>query len=339
MDTYRKFRIFPYFKNSLEDAFFYVNEISNDKNHPEYENLQFDIKNLNPPEVETYILEKEYLHLIDDNQDQYLQMCLLFIIENIQHGVAKEKLIEIQKTDIISAPYNSINLSELKLDSHNLVSIKNFSFIPNGFRYKDYIYHLVPMINGSNSSYWISQTIIKYFHTEKLDFKIRLDPFVEVLHSEYSCIEYKMQVYGKSLNWDRLKFLRDDEHGQWMNEYLSNNNITDYVWKPTPTEVHFTCEELPSISEINYRGSRYFHAIFDKNTGLIKHCDGAIRLYSNKELEYRLKFHVRNSEVRKIGKRVKIFQLDEYIEQKTFIDLITSYMVWNNDLIRYFNNN
>ena len=110
------------------------------------------------------------------------------------------------------------------------------------------------------------------------------------------------------------------------------------MWgKPTAKEIHFTCEELPNKNEVHYRGSRYFHAIIDKKTGLVKHCDGAISIYSEDELEFRSKYHVRNSEVRKIGKRVKIFQLDDQIERKIFIDLITSYMVWNYDLIRYFN--
>lgn len=254
-------------------------------------------------------------------------MCLFYIIENIQHGIAREKLLELQKAKSVCAPYNSKNLRDVEVDSNNLVSVKNFSFIPSGFKYKDFIYHLTPMINGSNSSYWISQTIMKYTFTKKLNFKIRLDPFIEIFHSDYFSIGYKMDIYGKPLNWERLKSLREDEHGQWLNESTSNNNITDYVWRPTATEVHFTCEELPSSKEINYRGSRYFHAIIDKKTGLVKHCDGAIRIYSDIELDYRSKYHVRNSEVRKVGKRVKIFQIDDNIEQQVFIDLITSYMV------------
>ena len=59
------------------------------------------------------------------------------------------------------------------------------------------------------------------------------------------------------------------------------------------------------------RGSRYFHAIFNKDTGSIIHCDGAIRIYSESELADRMRFHVRSSDVRKVGKRVKIFQTND----------------------------
>lgn len=334
---YNYFRVFEYFKYSLEDAFFEIPEIFANVGHPQHVNLKNDIEDLKVSKVESYIVSKGFSKLIDEGEDKYSQMCKWFLIDHIQKGIAQERLEELKKENTLSLPYRSANLIDLEVDKHNLVSVRDFNVFGTSIRLNDYIYHLAPMINAANSSHWISKTISKYISTKNLNFKIRLDPFTEVHHSNYHSMGYKMDVYGIPLDWERLKSLKEDEHGQWMNDDLSNNNITDYVWKPTATEVHFTCEELPCDHEVNYRGSRYFHAIFDKRSGLIKHCDGAIRTYSEQELDYRLRYHVRNSEVRKVGVRIKIFQLDDLIDQETFVDLITNYMVWNNDLIRYFN--
>lgn len=334
---HKKIRIFEYFKNSLEDALFGVNEILDDENHPEHNNLKLDISDLNPTEVESFVIEQRLERLLRENEDLYTQKCVFYLVVTIQHGVAIEKLIEIQKNGKLGAPYNSDNLSSLNIEENNLISIKDFSIYPTGFEFNNYIYHLTPVTNGSNSSYWISETINSLANTKNLNFRVRLDPFIEIPVKEYSPTMYKMTIYGKPLDWERLKLLREDEHGRWMNDDISKGNITDFVWRPDNDELHFTCEELPNLDEIEYRGSRYFHAILDKNTGFVKHCDGAIRIYTDSELTYRLNYHVRNPEVRKIGKRVKIFQLDETISQNDFALLVTNFMVWNHDVIDYFN--
>lgn len=334
---HEKIRIFDFFKYSLEDAFFGINEILDDKTHVEYKNLQLDIGDLDSEKVEEHAQAKRYERLIRSSEDVYVQKCVFYLIDAIQTGISKDRLREIQVEGKLSLPYNSKNLHGLKIDKNNLVSA--FEFLPfiNGYRLNDYVYQLTPMLDSSNSSYWIAQTISSLVHSNKLNFKIRLDPFIEIHHKIYYPMMYKMTIYGKPLDWERLKTLREDEHGRWMNDDLSNNKITDYVWRPDGSELHFTCEELPSSNEIEYRGSRYFHAILDKKTGITKHCDGAIRIYNADELEYRLKYHVKSSEVRKIGKRVKVFQIDEKIDQGSLVLLVTNYMVWNNDVFNYFN--
>lgn len=334
---YKNLRIFNFFKNSLEDALFGVEEILSKEEHAQHNNILLDIKDLDRNIVEQYIQENNFERHISRDRDIYLQQCSIYLIESIQKGIAVERLKELQKKKKSSLPYNLENLDPLIVDDNNLVSIKNFDLTAGGYKYNDFVYQLTPMINVSNSSYWISQTISGLAYSKKLNFKIRLDPFIEVHYKKYFPIGYKMTIYGKPLEWERLRTLREDEHGRWMNDDLSNNNITDYVWSPNENEVHFTCEELPKTNEIVYRGSRYFHAIFDKETGKIIHCDGAIRKYTQEEIEYRMNYHVRNSEVRKIGKRIKVFQLDDEIEQEVFVLLVTNFMVWNNDVLKYFN--
>ena len=113
------------------------------------------------------------------------------------------------------------------------------------------------------------------------------------------------------------------------------NAMTDYIWKPCDNEIHFTCEELPSSDDWEYRGSRYFHAIIDKLTGQIVHCDGAIRIYDFDELEKRKKLQLKDSETRRMGKRIKIFRIDDILEQSLFSQLVSSFYVWNEDVKNY----
>ena len=183
----------------------------------------------------------------------------------------------------------------------------------------------------------ISRTIIRLTEEKGLNFKIRLDPFIEEDKSKYRKTIQKMLVYGKPLDWKRLKVLKNEEHGKWIAEKANSNiGVTDFVWSPMGNEIHFTCEELPKTNLSGYRGSRFFHAIFDKTTGEIKHCDGANRFYKPEEFKKRTKYHVKDAQVRKIGTRIKIFQLDDRIDQNLFIKLITNFFVWNEDIQNYF---
>jgi hypothetical protein len=150
---------------------------------------------------------------------------------------------------------------------------------------------------------------------------------------------YRMTVYGRPLDWNRLAVLKDDDFGQWLNEHQNDDTqYTDYVWSAKKNdELHFSCEEVPKQEVREIRGSRYFHAIFDKQTGTIKHCDGAIRLYTQDELEYRGRYHIKDAEVRKIGRRIKLFQGDNLkMSTEDFTLLARSFFVWNNDVHQYF---
>lgn len=94
---------------------------------------------------------------------------------------------------------------------------------------------------------------------------------------------YKMTIFSMPLNWRKIKNLQQDNYGQFKSEKeYYNYSYTDYIWHVNKNEIHFTCEELPQINDYPKRGSRYFHAIFNKQTGNIVHCDGAIRVTSPK---------------------------------------------------------
>lgn len=306
-----------------------------DVSHPQYENLQKDLENVDVADLNKYVEENKIERFLERFDNKHLAKCRFYLVEKIRNQISADRL-EILVGKKLPAPYSSSNLENLTILENNLVSSSDFTSFGAAFKYGDYVYHLSPSTDASNSSYWISESIGELIFTKKINFKIRLDPFVEKHIDEYSPMMYKMTIYGTKLDWEKLLTLKEDDHGRWMSE-RQDTQWTDYVWRPEKEEIHFTCEELPNVNEITYRGSRYFHAIFDKNTGLIKHCDGAIRIYNQYEYQERLNFHVRNAEVRKTGIRVKLFQVDQEIDKFDFMKLVTSFMVWNQDVFDYFN--
>ncbi len=329
---------FDYFSKHMLDPMFELFDVLDNKNHPENKNLYNDLKSIDKNELEAFVKINPIDFLIDRFKNKDIGRRAYYLINKLQQDIARVRIEKLLDINDRPAPYNLKNLRNIHLDKNFLVPIDSFKIDNEGFEKDGFVYTLCPILNRSNSSHWIFRTILKLSKEKGINFKIRLDPFKEILVKDYFLMSYKMFVYGKSLDWQKLIKLRNDEHGKWTNE--SNTVITDYVWSPKDNEIHFTCEELPNLDNKEIKSSRYFHAIFDKKTGGINHCDGAIRIYSDYELNNRIKYHVKDSNVRKAGKRIKIFQFESNcngIDQDMFCQLVTSFFVWNDDIQKYFN--
>ena len=251
--------------------------------------------------------------------------------------IAAERLKIISSNDLRPAPYNTIIFDNVPLDKNQMVALSDISPWFGGFLHNEHCFTLCPSTTGSNSSYWSYNAIMDLLRGKPREqFKVRLDPFIDFPKDEFNPVQYRMTVHGRPLNWERLQSLKSEEFGQWMNDSNKSDFLfTDYSWKPVDNELHFTCEEIPTSEAIEFRGSRYFHAIFEMKTGLVKHCDGAIRIYTESEIVQRSAFHLRSAEVRKTGKRVKIFQIDTPINKEEFSLIFGSFFVWNDDVQEY----
>ena len=316
-----------YFSHRLLDPLYELEHIIQDSNHPEYNNLLYDIKHIDKDQLQEYV-EKENIdiHIIDksnidfERRKMYLQMRLLY------NAIAKKRL------ELLSSSVMYKGLTSLKLTDDNLMELSEFRNERKGLTYGNWGYRLCPTIKQDNSSYWLFETLMNLSHQGKKVF-IRLDPLIEIPLTEYNPIQHRMEVYCPPLDWEQIKQLKNENHGQFMDE--RTNAMTDYIWKPCDNEIHFTCEELPPSDDWEYRGSRYFHAIIDKLTGQLVHCDGAIRIYDFDELEKRKSLQLKDSETRKVGKRIKIFRIDDTLERSLFSQLVSSFYVWNEDVKNY----
>lgn len=340
----RNLRTFKYFSESTTPPFFEIFEVLDDENHPVHRNLILDFQNCSRSEFRNYINNYHIEQKLGRNQDKEKGKIGYFMAHIISNAIFNKRLEIFLENNIRPAPYNSKNLNQIPIEDNSLVFIKNFNLEERRLEYNGNVYQITPSLKAENSSYWLSNLILNSAIQLNLNFKIRLNPFIEISNAEYNPVEYRMHVHGKALNWDKLLALKNDDFGQWFDEKEYNRNgFTDYVWAPKKNnEIHFTCEELPKPHNEELV-SRYFHAIFNQNTGKVKHCDGAIRIFTEKEFVSRCKHHIRDPEVRKIGKRIKIFQYDskynlnKELSKNLFSLLAVNFFVWNEDVLNYFN--
>ena len=331
-----------YFSAQPNGASYELHDVVDNTLHPQHELVMRDIASVTQATLNEFTDNSNIRRTVSECRNKDLEKRINFIEHALNDSIVRlkrERLIA-DNSNKKTSPYDAKEFEGIYVDDNNLVSITDFDTNNHGFTLHDRVFQLCPSLPQFNSSYWLSELIRQESLRNKLVFRVRLDPLVNVSVDNYRPMFYKMWVHGKKLDWDRIRSLKYDEFGQWLNgDSMSTKSIeaTDYVWQPSKGEVHFTCEELPTDNSNPMRGSRYFHAIFDTATGKVIHCDGALRFYSNSELEHRKKYHVRQGEVRKVGKRIKIFQIDEPISQQLFMNLATSFLVWNEDAVDYFN--
>jgi hypothetical protein len=166
---------------------------------------------------------------------------------------------------------------------------------------------------------------------------VRLDPLLVSRIEDYAGLEYKMLVYGRALDWDRLMQLKEEEHGRWQPGRLTRGVAnTEFVWSPRHREVHFQCEELLVRERAIGWGCRYLHAILDRDSRRVSHLDGALRFMTSEDLDVRQGCHLRRAD--KVGTRVKIFRTDVPVEPECFSEVAPQFFVWNYDVARYFGN-
>lgn len=326
-----------YFKGLELDLFYEVAQIIDDPQHHAHTSIQNDLTLFNDEDITVFLNQYGQYASREEDKEAYARCWLL--VNLLQKRIKEERNRLLISPGNRPEPYNYEEIINSDVNDDGLISTKELEPYYQSVLSGDFAYRLCPVTTASNSSYWLFNLILKEAYHNKREFKIRLDPLIRIHKDSYSPLMQKMTIYGDKLDWEKISALEFEDHGQWFGHELSSSEIgiTDYVWSPYDKEVHFTCEELPKEDEIPTRGSRYFHAIFDKATGKIIHCDGAIRFYTIEEFAHRSRFHVRKAEARKVGIRRKIFQIDEVIDQQLFMNLATNFFVWNQDALNYFN--
>lgn len=230
-------------------------------------------------------------------------------------------------------PLDQPSLRSLRVDSDSLVSLSAFTLGPGVLTHGDYAVLPFPPAPSSNSYYWLLGSLVKLRCPEAVS--IRLDPFMHGPSTQFFGLMQLMQIWGRPLDWDRVRALSAMEHGQWISDPPLRDVLrTDYVWEPRGHEVHFVCEELPTECAIRRRGARYLHAILDRSSCQITHVDGALRTYDPTQYSSRSNVHLR--EAGKAGRRHKLFRVDAAMNSENFCEIAASFFVWNQDAGSYF---
>jgi hypothetical protein len=219
-------------------------------------------------------------------------------------------------------------------DTDGLLPLRLFDIQQNHLELDSLVYHLAPSLPQTNSTYWLGLLLMRRFRHNA---KIRIDPFWIVPAKEYLQPMFKMQAYGLELDWDRIASLKQEEHLRFIVDPGTRQDgvvwASEIVWSPRNGYIHFLAEEIPSENRSDLRGGRYMHGIFDPSFGRFIHLDGAIRYYEKDELLLRQETHVRKSG--KIGKRIKLFRIDDDLTTQDWSDLMGCFYVWNDDILEY----
>lgn len=335
-----KDELFKYISSNQLDPLFLLPEIQDKRIQPYFNYLKEAIDKIPLKIVENTLNNPNLKHVLNLNNPlgENFEAGLHILTSYFQMKIPIEKYNILIHQDKIErpAPYDHDVISDIQIDEFFLIELKYFNPVPGGFERNGYIFTIIPPVPSSNACYWL-HNFLKYNELYK-KIKVRLDPFNFAEVDKFNVIEYKMWVWGKPLDWNRIIGLRQPEHGRWMPDFLSRNDIhfTDYIWNPHNNEITFTCEEIPNSQNNILRGSRYYHGIYSKKFNDIIHCDGAIRFTSKDELQERINGHVKDENIRKIGRRIKIFINTHKLSFFEFCGLASSFFVWNNDVISYF---
>ena len=197
--------------------------------------------------------------------------------------------------------------------------------------HNDYVFSPPPPLQQLNSHYWFAQALLRL--PKKAVVRVRLDPFLVSPATSYRIPVYKMLVFGRGLDWQRLRALKDEESARWMPDELTTADyeFTDLTWCRRSDGVHFECEEIPKDAE--NRPGRYFHAIYDADGGNFSHADAAVRYYTETDLDSRRQSHLKD--LAKVGARVKLFRVDGVLGREDWATLFAGFFVWNSDVQRY----
>jgi hypothetical protein len=218
-----------------------------------------------------------------------------------------------------------------------------------GIEYKDHILHYHQFLRRgfhSNPNYDFLGRFINYYHQTKArnSFRIAID------HRRIMPKEFYQQL-GERDAWfgppfDRSKL--DDPNGVGLIVIkrvkpslfdMAGNKLdrTEFYWSYKDGVKTFEVEELSSDEELfdSYYLNRYVHSERDVNLRVLRHFDGAVKVYLKDDYPGRMKTQLPNE--LKSHRKVKLYRIDGDVDIDEWIELTCLFFKFNEMLIEYFN--
>ena len=321
------------FANSYDPPYWIIEEFANRASSDVQEALRATLDAVTTEKLSSVDEDaRAHAHAFFSAGDRDWQARLLVVAQEAA-GLIEARRLALAAQFTAAPPYGHSALKGIEVDEEGLVPLDAFHLEGDALCRNGYAFFMLPPVPGSNANYWLLNELQRAGLASSV--RVRLDPLLHGPSEELSGRFYKATIYGRELDWDRIRRLREVDHGQWMPGRMSRRHrCTEYAWIPHDDEVDFLCEEVPVEAEIQTRGSRYLHAIYDKKHHEIKHLDGAIRITEPRQYADRVTKHVRNAG--KVGIRVKTFRTDRPITPAALGAIAQSFFFWNYDVARYF---
>jgi len=303
---------------------------SDDNSWPLHKELNRFLNDLPESAIEMAYSDENFLALY--GRDERMAR-IRFTEELMCDEVSRRRLRRLAQPDAGTLPYSHPALGSTSVDDEDMVRLSEFNYNGSCLTINGFSFVTCLTNRNFNSTYWLQEACYKQRVANHIS--VRLDPFLWGNSDTFPQMFYKMWVYAKPLNWEGIGRLKQPLHGQMRhNKSWDGTELTEFCWTPREDGIHFVCEELPPKDRIDVRASRYLHAVYDPSRSKIIHFDGALRIYTDKEIEDRLQVHVRKAG--KAGLRRKVFRTDHPIDREAFSLIAQAFFIWNEDLATYF---
>jgi hypothetical protein len=306
-----------------------------DDKSPIYARLGVVLKEVPPEDVGAVREDRQFQSFTRRDTDADWAARCWYVERLLSLEIPRRKLevLVAEKDAARPRPYNVPALADLRVDDEQLVPLSEFEFDGSRLLRNGHAFTILTTTPSPNSTYWLARALESEGIAGRTS--VRLDPYLFGPAETFPLMFYKMRMYGRPLDWDRIARLREQEHGRWLPENALGQQcqFTDVCWDPRGSEVHFTCEEVPTRESALREGSRYLHAVYLPGSGKMGHLDGALRLFTEAEIRLRHCLHVRNAG--KVGYRQKVFRADEAIPREAFGAVTQAFFVWNQDIGTY----
>ncbi|UCF79075.1 MAG: hypothetical protein JSW03_02130 [Candidatus Eiseniibacteriota bacterium] len=288
--------------------------------------------------IETVKIDRRFLfywgHVTHVELDRKARMWVLLHLLSSEIPKARLKALRVQSSTQRPSPYNHVALSDLRLSGDFLVPLREFRLDHGALIRNDYAFTVLCPVESPNSQHWLLQALAGERLVESS--WVRLDPMIVRPAAEFPRMSYRMWWWGRQVDWNTICKETLETTGRWFpGPWTVPSEFTEYVFSPRDGEMHLRIEEFPKEHQIESRGSRYFHAVYDVTRNLMTHLDGAVRIYQDTE-----SWHLRKCghlwDAGKIGSRVKVFRIDRAIAPESFGPVCSNYFVWNLDIARFF---
>lgn len=326
-----------YFEASPIGPLLEVGRVAHKEDHPIFDGIKKSFE-LIPSDVLTPVFADEKFRGLYGNVDHVEKEWFArewVIIEELNRRIRRRRrsyLLD-QYAESRPAPYDEPELADLAVSTDGLVPLSEFDVDKGVLLRNGRAYSILPSTPSENSSYWITRALLTGGLQDQT--WVRLDPLMRGPAQKFPRMAYRMLWWGPPLLWNDVGNIERESFGRWAPASLGNKSeFTDFAWVLRGDEIHLFLEEMPKRKDISIAGSRYFHVIFSNKTECVVHLDGAIRIYSEAEWDQRRSAHVHRTG--KVGKRIKVFRIDEPIQPDVVSSLGGTYFVWNYDVSHFF---
>lgn len=326
-----------YFAASPIGPLLEVGRVAHQEDHPLYDGINKSFELVSNGVLSQILADKEFRSLYGNvdkaKRDWFAREWA--IIDELNKRIFRRRRDYLlnQYLESRPAPYDEPELADLTVSPDGLVPMVEFTVEEGVLLRSGRAYTILPTTTSENSSYWIIRALISGGLQNYTS--VRLDPLMRGSAQNFPRMAYRMLWWGPPLLWNDVGNIKRESFGRWAPAALSNKSeFTDFAWVIRGDEIHLFLEEIPKRNDIAVAGSRYFHVIFSKKNECVIHLDGAIRIYSESEWDKRCDVSVHRTG--KVGKRIKVFRIDEPIKPDMVSSLGSTYFVWNYDVSHFF---